>query len=84
MDFRFNLDRTANASVWRVLPNRWDFVAFPLIICLLSMAALGFHQTMAPISTLKTQVISLDPANLPEYAMRTTTTCACLPQWSHR
>jgi NitT/TauT family transport system permease protein len=27
---------------------------------------------MAPISTLKTQVISLDPANLPEYAMRTT------------
>jgi NitT/TauT family transport system permease protein len=34
--------------------------------------AIGFHQTLAPMSTLKTQVISLDPANLPEYALRTT------------
>ncbi|MGF6600144.1 NitT/TauT family transport system permease protein [Paraburkholderia sp. GAS448] len=72
MDFSFNLNRTANASAWRVLPNRWDFVAFPLIICLIAMAAIGFHETMAPISTLKTQAISLDPTNLPEYAMRTT------------
>src|SRR5579864_773390 len=72
MDFSFNLNRTANASAWRVLPNRWDFVAFPLIIWLIAMAAIGFHETMAPISTLKTQAISLDPTNLPEYAMRTT------------
>jgi NitT/TauT family transport system permease protein len=72
MDFSFNLNRTANVSAWRVLPNRWDFVAFPLIICLIAMAAVGFHETMAPISTLKTQAISLDPANLPEYALRTT------------
>jgi NitT/TauT family transport system permease protein len=34
--------------------------------------AIGFHQTLAPMSTLKTQVISLNPANLPEYALRTT------------
>ncbi|WP_027799786.1 ABC transporter permease [Paraburkholderia dilworthii] len=72
MDFSFNLKRTANASAWRVLPNRWDFVAFPLIICIIAMAAIGFHETLAPMSTLKTQSISLDPANLPEYAMRTT------------
>ncbi|MGF6859248.1 ABC transporter permease [Paraburkholderia sp. CI3] len=72
MDFSFNLNRTANASAWRVLPNRWDFVAFPLIICLIAMASIGFHETLAPMSTLKTQAISLDPANLPEYAMRTT------------
>ncbi|GLU35374.1 ABC transporter permease subunit [Trinickia caryophylli] len=72
MDFGFNLNRTANASAWRLLPNRWDFVAFPLIICVIAMAAIGFHETMAPISTLKTQVISLDPTNLPEYALRTT------------
>jgi NitT/TauT family transport system permease protein len=72
MDFSFNLKRTANASAWRVLPNRWDFVAFPLIICIIAMAAIGFHETLAPMSTLKTQTISLDPANLPEYAMRTT------------
>ncbi|WP_025598966.1 ABC transporter permease [Burkholderia sp. WSM2230] len=72
MDFSFDLKRTANASAWRVLPNRWDFVAFPLIICIIAMAAIGFHETLAPMSTLKTQAISLDPANLPEYAMRTT------------
>jgi NitT/TauT family transport system permease protein len=72
MDFSFNLKRTANASAWRVLPNRWDFVAFPLIICVIAMAAIGFHETLAPMSTLRTQAISLDPANLPEYAMRTT------------
>jgi NitT/TauT family transport system permease protein len=47
-------------------------VAFPLIICIIAMAAIGFHETLAPMSTLKTQAISLDPANLPEYAMRTT------------
>jgi NitT/TauT family transport system permease protein len=70
--FSFNLNRTANASAWRVLPNRWDFVAFPLIICAIAMAAIGFHETLAPISTLQTQAISLDPKNLPEYAMRTT------------
>jgi NitT/TauT family transport system permease protein len=72
MEFSFNLNRTANASVERLLPNAWDFVAFPLIICLIAMASIGFHQTLAPMSTLKTQVISLDPRMLPEYAMRTT------------
>jgi NitT/TauT family transport system permease protein len=72
MDFSFDLKRTANASAWRVLPNRWDFVAFPLIICVIAMAAIGFHETLAPMSVLKTQAISLDPSNLPEYAMRTT------------
>ncbi|EDZ98358.1 ABC nitrate/sulfonate/bicarbonate family transporter, fused inner membrane subunits, partial [Burkholderia sp. H160] len=72
MEFSFNLNRTANASARRLLPNAWDFIAFPLIICLIAMASIGFHQTLAPMSTLKTQVISLDPAHLPEYAMRTT------------
>ncbi|AIO66190.1 ABC transporter permease [Burkholderia oklahomensis] len=72
MDLGFDPNRIANASAWRVLPNRWDFVAFPLIICVIAMAAIGFHETMAPIATLGTQKISLDPANLPEYALRTT------------
>ncbi|WP_175747461.1 ABC transporter permease [Burkholderia pyrrocinia] len=73
MDIRFfDPNRTANASAWRVLPNRWDAIAFPLIICLLAMAIVGFHQTMAPIGVLQTQKISLDPSNLPEYALRTT------------
>ena len=54
MDFGFNLTRTANASAWRLLPNRWDFVAFPLIICVLALTVVGFHETLAPISTLQT------------------------------
>ncbi|NML32839.1 ABC transporter permease [Paraburkholderia antibiotica] len=72
MEFGFNLNRTANASAARLLPNGWDFVAFPLILCLIAMASIGFHQTLAPMSTLDTQAISLDPVNLPGYAMRTT------------
>ncbi|RKP59201.1 ABC transporter permease [Pararobbsia silviterrae] len=71
MAFGFELPN-ANASAWRLLPNRWDFVAFPMIISIIAMAAIGFHQTMAPIAMLQTQTISLDPANLPEYALRTT------------
>jgi NitT/TauT family transport system permease protein len=68
----FQLGRIANASAWRVLPNRWDFVAFPLIVCLIAMAAVGFHESMAPISALQSEAISLDPARLPEYALRST------------
>ncbi|OXH91744.1 sulfonate ABC transporter permease [Burkholderia multivorans] len=72
MAISFDPNRTANASAWRVVPNRWDAVAFPLIICLIAMAVVGFHETMAPIGTLQSQKISLDPSNLPEYALRTT------------
>ena len=72
MAISFDPNRTANASAWRVVPNRWDAVAFPLIICVLAMAIVGFRETLAPIATLQTQKIALDPSNLPEYALRTT------------
>lgn len=68
MNFRFNL----NAANKRLLPNGWDVIAFPLIIGLIAMMAVGFQQSMLPITSLETQAISLDPANLPEYAIRTT------------
>ena len=68
----FQPHRIANAAAWRVLPNRWDFVAFPLIVCLIAMAVAGFDQSMAPISTLQNEAVSLDPARLPEYALYTT------------
>jgi len=70
--FGFKFDRKSDASAWRLAPNRWDFVAFPMIIGVIAMAAIGFHETLAPISTLRTQAISLDPDRLPEYALRTT------------
>lgn len=61
-----------NASARRLLPNRWDFVAFPLIICIIVLGGTGLEQTLAPLSTIEAQTISLDPSNLPEYALRTT------------
>ncbi|WP_215779595.1 ABC transporter permease subunit [Paludibacterium sp. B53371] len=60
-----------NASARRLLPNRWDVIAFPLILSLIVLGSTGFHETLAPMSTLKTQAISLDPTSLPEYSLRT-------------
>ncbi|NVZ69994.1 ABC transporter permease [Pseudomonas costantinii] len=60
------------ASTLRLLPNRWDLVALPLVIGFLLFLSIGARETWAPIATLQSDVISLDPANLPEYAMRTT------------
>ncbi|PMX10896.1 MULTISPECIES: ABC transporter permease subunit [Pseudomonas] len=60
------------ASTLRLLPNRWDLVALPLVIGFLLFFSITARETWAPIATLQSEVISLDPANLPEYAMRTT------------
>jgi len=60
------------ASTRRLLPNRWDLIALPLVVGFLLFFSIGARETWAPISTLQTQVISLDPGNLPEYAIRTT------------
>ncbi len=68
----FDSKRRPHASAWRLLPNRWDFVAFPLIISLIAMLAIGYHEALAPITVLQTQPISLNPLHLPEYALRTT------------
>ncbi|WP_347558090.1 ABC transporter permease subunit [Robbsia sp. KACC 23696] len=55
-----------------MLPNRWDACAIPLMLCLVAMFAVGFHETWAPATELETRAVSLDPTNLPEYALRTT------------
>lgn len=60
------------ATAKRLLPNRWDLIAFPLILGFLLFATTGIQGTWAPISALQTEPISLDAANLPEYALRTT------------
>jgi NitT/TauT family transport system permease protein len=64
----------SNASLTArgLVPNRWDIVAFPLVFGLLLLAAKGARETLAPLSALKEPVVSLDPVNLPEYALRTT------------
>jgi NitT/TauT family transport system permease protein len=62
----------ASLTARGLIPNRWDVIAFPLVFGLLLLAAKGAHETLAPLSALKGPVVSLDPVNLPEYALRTT------------
>src|SRR6516225_3502770 len=62
----------ASLTARGLVPNRWDIVAFPLVFGLLLLAAKGAHETLAPLSALAEPVVSLDPINLPQYALRTT------------
>jgi NitT/TauT family transport system permease protein len=61
----------AATTVAGLRPNRWDLLAFPLILGVISMVGFGAHQTLAPLSTLREPIVSLNPANLPDYALRT-------------
>src|SRR5277367_3745072 len=62
----------ASLTARGLVPNRWDLIAFPLVIGLLLLASEGARETLAPLAALKQPVVSLDPVNLPEYALRTT------------
>jgi NitT/TauT family transport system permease protein len=53
-------------------PNIWDAVALILVIGAMVLIVYGGEQTTAPLSTLEITPVSLDPANLPLYALRTT------------
>lgn len=55
-----------------VAPNRADVVAFVLLAAVIVVVAHGAGQMAQPLSALKIEPISLDPARLPEYALRTT------------
>ena len=53
-------------------PNIWDVVALILVIGAMVLIVYGGEQTTAPLSTLDIAPVSLDPSNLPAYALRTT------------
>jgi len=53
-------------------PNIWDAVALILVIGAMVLIVYGGEQTTLPLSTLDVTPVSLDPANLPVYALRTT------------
>jgi NitT/TauT family transport system permease protein len=53
-------------------PNVWDAVALILVVGVMVLIVYGGEQTTLPLSTLDTSPVSLDPGNLPEYALRTT------------
>ena len=55
-----------------LVPNIWDIVALILVIGAMVLIVYGGEQTAAPLSALEVVPVSLDPANLPLYALRTT------------
>jgi NitT/TauT family transport system permease protein len=59
-------------AVRAYLPNRWDLVAAPLMLGALALAFIGVRQMQAPLEVVQEATLSLDPWNLPEYALRTT------------
>jgi NitT/TauT family transport system permease protein len=54
-----------------VLPSHWDLMALLLVVGAIVLVAYGAHVTTAPLSALDVVPLSLDPANLPIYALRT-------------
>ncbi|MGJ5033346.1 MULTISPECIES: ABC transporter permease subunit [unclassified Bradyrhizobium] len=55
-----------------VRPNIWDVVALVIVVGAMVLIVYGGEQTTQPLSALDTAPVSLDPANLPLYALRTT------------
>ncbi len=53
-------------------PNIWDVVALVLVIGAMVLIVYGGEQTTLPLSALDVAPVSLDPGNLPVYALRTT------------
>src|SRR3984893_1614014 len=53
-------------------PNVWDAVALILVIGAMVLIVYGGRETTLPLSALDVTPVSLDPANLPHYALRTT------------
>lgn len=60
-----------NISTEFLFPNRWDLVAFLLIIGVSALVLVAFQQTMNDSIIFESRNISLDWVNLPEYSLRT-------------
>ena len=56
----------------RLRPNFWDLVAFALVFGILILLGQTGRETLAPLASVQQTAISLDPAMLPEYGLRTT------------
>jgi len=63
------------SAVWgpvSLRPNFWDLAALLLLVGAMVLVVYGGEQTTVPLSELERVPVSLDPANLPYYALRTT------------
>jgi NitT/TauT family transport system permease protein len=55
----------------RLLPSRWDVLAALLVLGFIALFADASRSLVEPLASLTRQPLSLDPANLPGYALRT-------------
>lgn len=55
----------------RLLPNRWDALALIIVVSMIGLLASGAQQMHVPYALGEALPISLDPAQLPEYGLRT-------------
>ncbi len=61
------------AGLWhRQSPNWRDLAALALIVAIILLIGSGAHQMLTPVAAAKQPEISLSPAVLPNYALRTT------------
>ncbi len=66
------LYQPANLRLVQLAPNLWDAAALALLFATLVAVAHGAREALQPLAALHRAPISLDPAMLPEYALRTT------------
>ncbi|HWK46518.1 MAG TPA: ABC transporter permease subunit [Stellaceae bacterium] len=55
----------------RLRPNLWDLIALPIVLLALALMAYGANGAAVPFKIGDALEISLDPINLPAYALRT-------------
>ncbi len=63
---------SVSASAVRAWPNRYDCAVFLLLAAILVLIVHGAQGMGAPLARLAAAPVSLDPGNLPNYALRTT------------
>src|SRR5580698_2776043 len=66
------MNRNGPFAFVRDLATRWDLIAAIVVFALLIFAIEASHGLLEPLAKLNSQPLSLDPANLPFYAARTT------------
>ena len=63
--------RRTGTSLLATTPNRWDWALLPIVLGVLAALALGAAQMSRPFVVGEPTPISLDPAQLPYYLLRT-------------
>jgi NitT/TauT family transport system permease protein len=61
----------ADRSLLTTGPNRWDWILLPLVLAVLAAVGFGAMQMSRPFVVGQAMPISLDPAYLPYYLLRT-------------